>query len=731
MHISSVTLKGFRCFGATKPARVELESGISAFIGANGTGKTALLQALLRLFGSTQSERRIRPEDFYVRPEEKIKDSSPRTLWIEARLEFPKLLDGESPEVAPFFSKSVIRSEEPPFIRARLRAKWHRDGTIDGSIEEQTEWIRSGEKNVDEIDEDQITRMKPHERSLIRVEYIPAQRDVVSQIRRKTGSAVSELIRAVQWAEDTEDQVSEATDQMREVVGEEPAIERINNRLQSEWGALHDGNYDQNPTLHIVEEDFRDLVRDMTISFQPTATGKAHTADALSDGLRSLFHLSMLLSHHNLLMNLPLSTQEDGSGTTEEEIAPATETEPSVDSENNGDGNSSVVESEGSDQNGSTDSPEQLVFDREELEIPQHVTFALEEPENHLAPYYLSRITEQLRDLSDSSRVQSILTSHSASTLERINPDEVRYFRLESTEDHRTAAIQQIRLPDEENSEISETDVKYIREAVKAHPELYFARFIVFAEGDSEEVVLPKLAKSLGYNFDPSFVAVVPLGGRHVNHFWRLANDLQIPHATLLDLDIGRRDAGWRRIEYVLRQLQELHGTTPLLGGELNNIEVGEPHTDVIDSPHNRFQQPTWGLREWMEYLERCHGIFFSNPLDLDWSMMRAFPEAYRDSAGSPRSFDASAVESARESVLGRSFQERLDDAVRGRWYDGTPDEEDSFIWYRYLFQTKSKPTTHLRALASLDDDQLQMQMPEVLRRLIEHINTELRRQDN
>ncbi|MCS4054518.1 AAA family ATPase [Salinibacter ruber] len=193
MHISSVTLKGFRCFGATKPARVELESGISAFIGANGTGKTALLQALLRLFGSTQYERRIRPEDFYVRPEEKIKDSSPRTLWIEARLEFPKLLDGESPEVAPFFSKSVIRSEEPPFIRARLRAKWHRDGTIDGSIEEQTEWIRSGEKNVDEIDEDQITRMKPHERSLIRVEYIPAQRDVVSQIRRKTGSVVSEL----------------------------------------------------------------------------------------------------------------------------------------------------------------------------------------------------------------------------------------------------------------------------------------------------------------------------------------------------------------------------------------------------------------------------------------------------------------------------------------------------------------------------------------------------------
>jgi putative ATP-dependent endonuclease of OLD family len=727
MYISSVTLKGFRCFGATERTKVELEPGMNAFIGANGTGKTALLQALLRLFGSTQSERRIRPEDFYVRPDEKIEDVSQRKLWVEARLEFPELLNGESPEVAPFLRNTVIRSDEPPFIRARLQADWYRDGTIDGSIEEQIEWIRSGEENVEEIDDDQITRMKPYERSQIRVEYIPAQRDVASQIRRKSGSVVSELIRAVQWTEDTEDQVSDATDQMRKAVGEEPAIEQINNRLQAEWGALHDGTYDQNPTLHVVEEDFRDLVRNMTVSFEPTATGKAHSAEALSDGLRSLFHLSMLLSHHNLLMSLPLSTQESGSGTTEE--VSGTAAEPPPDSEKISDGNPSGDDSEESDQNDSTDSSEQLVFDKEELEIPQHVTFALEEPENHLAPYYLSRITEQLRDLSGSSRVQSVLTSHSASTLERISPKEVRYFRLESTEDHRTAAIQQICLPDEENSEISDTNVKYIREAVRAHPELYFARFIVFAEGDSEEVVLPHLAEALGYTFDPSFVAVVPLGGRHVNHFWRLANDLQIPHATLLDLDMGRRDAGWKRIEYVLDQLKELPGTTPL-SGELDDVELGDPYKDGVNSPHNRFQQPTWNLREWIEYLERYYGVFFSNPLDLDWSMMRAFPEAYRDSAGSPRSFDDSAVEDARKSVLGQSSQERYDDAVRAGWYEGTAEKE-SFIWYRYLFQTKSKPTTHLRALVSLDDDQLQTRMPGVLRRLIEHINTQLRRQDN
>ena len=30
---------------------------------------------------------------------------------------------------------------------------------------------------------------------------------------------------------------------------------------------------------------------------------------------------------------------------------------------------------------------------------------------------------------------------------------------------------------------------------------------------------------------------MVPLGGRHVNHFWRLVHDLAIPHLTLLDLN--------------------------------------------------------------------------------------------------------------------------------------------------------------------------------------------------
>ncbi|MCB9915608.1 MAG: AAA family ATPase [Planctomycetes bacterium] len=52
MRISSVTLKNFRCFGP------EVETvrfrNVTALVGANGTGKSAALQALTRLFGTGQ-----------------------------------------------------------------------------------------------------------------------------------------------------------------------------------------------------------------------------------------------------------------------------------------------------------------------------------------------------------------------------------------------------------------------------------------------------------------------------------------------------------------------------------------------------------------------------------------------------------------------------------------------------------------------------------------------------
>jgi hypothetical protein len=88
------------------------------------------------------------------------------------------------------------------------------------------------------------------------------------------------------------------------------------------------------------------------------------------------------------------------------------------------------------------------------------------------------------------------------------------------------------------------------------------------------EVVLPRLAESIGLDIDRSFVAVVPLGGRHVNHLWRLLTDLEIPYATLLDLDWGRDGGGWGRIKTACTQLLEIGVTADLARATIASVSV-------------------------------------------------------------------------------------------------------------------------------------------------------------
>ena len=60
------------------------------FVGANGAGKTAVLLAMLRMFGISNEQRRVRYDDFHVAVNEEAPPSE-RSLSIDAILAFPEL----------------------------------------------------------------------------------------------------------------------------------------------------------------------------------------------------------------------------------------------------------------------------------------------------------------------------------------------------------------------------------------------------------------------------------------------------------------------------------------------------------------------------------------------------------------------------------------------------------------------------------------------------------------
>ncbi len=677
MRIDSVTLSNFQCFGP-EPTTIDLDD-VTAFVGTNGSGKSAVLLALCRLFGMVSSERELRRSDFHI-PSDKTEDDIDEVeLFIEARLIFPELNDEDAntDAVAECFKRMIVDEEgADPFCRIRLEGRWCRSNLSEGEIEHSISWICSS--NTEPREEDR-RKLRAFERSRIHVHYVPAARDPVKQIRHVSGTIMHRLLNAVHWSDDVRGRFASASDTILEAFGEEAGVKIIQKAMTENWQQLHVSDAYSDVSIRPMSRQFEDILRQIETVFGPAPAGQEDKIDRLSDGLKSLFYLSMVGAAFDIEEALLAgnTTYETADGITADAISD------------------------------------------ERLNPPSLTLFAVEEPENHLAPHYLGRIMTVLRTMSVSARAQIVLTSHSPSVMGRIEPEEVRYLRLDRPTN--TTVVRSITLP-----EVTDEAHKYVRQAVRAYPELYFAEFVILGEGDSEEIVLPRIAAALGLPIDTSFVSVVPLGGRHVNHFWRLLSDLQIPFCTLLDLDRERSGGGWARIEYVCKQLLCI-GTRR---EHVLSVDDGNGGTRMLsDAEFNAMH--TWDVTEvkqldaWAPGLE-SHGVFFSAPLDLDFSMLHQFTQEYEATAEDgygPR------IPVETDGDYGDRRQSAMAAVLKSYDSEGVTyaDHDPAlFFWYRYLFLGRGKPTTHIMALAGLSDVEIEANCPEVLRRLIDHVKCAL-----
>ena len=696
MKIESVILRNFRCFG-DEPVRLDLSSGVTAIIGANGTGKTALLIALSRLFGTTQEQRTIRRSDFFLPAGTSPEDTENRSLYLEVVLGFPELQNGtqDRSAVPPTFNQMVVANPgDSPFCRIRLEANWTDDGTTDGSIEQTLYWITTSE---DPPSDDKKLKMNPQDRGLIQVHYIPATRDPASQLRYTAGAQAGRLLRAVSWAQETRDKVQEASSSIQDVFDKEQAISLINELVQNRWSQLNDDQIAANAKLRFLGAQFSQVIRHFSVNFQPTDVDQQRDLDDLSDGQQSLFYLSLMAAVFDVERRIT-----DSAGL------------PSVSNTNITENGEVAAEEESEELTASG-------FEVDRLQVPALTIFALEEPENHLAPHLLARVIDIIRSLARLGGAQALFSSHSPALLSRVNPEEIRHFRLESTT--RTTIARKIALPDS-----PEDAAKYVREAVKAYPEIYFAKFVILAEGPSEEVVIPKLALCSALELDKCFVSVVPIGGRHVNHLWRLLSDLDIPFVSLLDLDCGREGGGWARIKYACEQLLNIGvEAEKILSFEADNDTNVSLSKEELDILHTREVISLDELRPWLNHLE-VFGVYFSAPLDLDMAMLQKFSDAYIGTAEGSPNFPPdpspkldSYIRNAISSVVSG------DESSIALYSHLSPEQQRLFAWYRYLFLNHSKPATHLQAVAGLDIKEFREKAPEVLKRLLSYCREHIR----
>jgi putative ATP-dependent endonuclease of the OLD family len=659
VRLESVTLSNFRCFGPVA-VTVPLSDDITAVVGPNAAGKTALLQALAKLFGVSRAQRTVQRSDFHLAAGENPEERKPKALTIDVLIAFPELVAGTAtPEtVAPSFRHMQIeRAGQAPVCRLRLEAQWQDDGTLEGEVAQQLFWVDTLDPTPSEKD---CHFVVPADRGLIQLYYTPASRDAAAQIRASTGALGARLLRAIEWSTGTQSAVEKATADLATAFDAEAAIKAISAALKTRWTDLHDEVVATEPRLSLVSRRFEEVVNKVAVIFEQGPDGRERGLDALSDGQQSLFYFALAAAVFDL----------------ERQVV------------------SKAVEG----------------FKDDQLRIPALTILAIEEPENHLSPFFLARIVRQVRTLTKAGGAQAIVTSHSPAVLSRVDPREVRYCRCDPTT--RVTSVKAVQMPPGAGEE-----AKFVRGAVLAYPELYFARFVVLVEGDSERIVLPKLAEALELLIDPAFVAIVPLGGRHVVHFWRLLNGLGIPYATLLDLDLGRDGGGWGRIKTAMEQLiafdapksEVLATDTGMLSDDQFAKMHGWPYSDDLKT-----------LTGWLLKL-RNFGVYFSAPLDLDLAMLKCFPAAYEaiiPTGGGPKM----AADKAAEVVLGTTGPGI---GVYTGPLTGVPPLMPA---YRYHFLTRSKPATHLAALTHIERDALRDKMPATFKALLTHVEKTLRR---
>lgn len=639
MKLTQLRLSNFQSFGPV-PSAIQFED-LTYLLGPNGSGKTAVLQALARMFATDPQLRRVQRSDFHS--QKTAIDGAATfstTLWVEAQFEFPELREPGTeprPTIASNYSHlTLVTADAVPRVRFRLTANLDEDG----DVEELFQYVIA----VDSADEpSRVMAVNKHDRNEIQVHYLPARRDPADHISYAANSLLGRLLRSADWQIE-QGGLAELTGQISQLLAGNAAIGGIDKVLASTWNGLHKGTFYAKPSISFDRNEMDSLLRHLTVGFTPGHDAAKVDFSRLSDGQQSLLYITLVLTSQAIASQVLKGSLK--------------------------------------------------AFDVLKLRPALFTLIAMEEPENSLSPHYLGRVIKSLKAFSAGDDGQAIIATHAPALLRRVDPEHIRYLRLTPA---RHTQVTQIVMPDK-----ADVAHKFVQEAVKAFPELYFSRLVILGEGDSEEIVIPRLLQAAGVAEDDSSVVVAPLGGRHVNHFWRLLNGLQIPYVTLLDLDLGRHQAGWGRLKYAVDQL-----------GAINVIDAKEKQGEKLPKWNgvDHVLTSTAGVA-WVNWLEG-HGVFYSSPLDLDFSMMTQFSIAY----GVTSEELVAPVLPVVLSVLGKAPVA----------LDQYSDLQKSYFGaYHARFKLGSKPAEHIAALATLSDVQLLQWMPPSISRLIAMVKSKL-----
>lgn len=479
MFLAEIRIENFRIFGEGKSALVlELKPGLTALVGENDTGKTAVMDAIRFALGTRDQEyMRVEESDFH-----QPRDGSPRKSEIRIRCKFSEL----TPSDVAAFLEYLTYVEESGITVPVLYLNWQAVGRFKGNRRFTTVESRSG-READGPPLDQETRF------LLCSTYLRPLRDAARALSAGRSSRLSKIL---QYTREIQEFGSEydhekgppedlstlsvlgIADFANALLGEHKGIKNARNRLNVEFlrelsfhGSLLEGYISVSGSEGDADGRLRQLLEKLELDLRD-----ADSDAAANHGLGS----------NNLLFM----------------------------------------------------ACELLLLGSEAEGFP---LLLVEEPEAHLHPQrqlrlmqFLQRKTKDLR--ADGQRIQIIMTTHSPNIASAIQLDNIvmlsggKAFPLSVG-----------------RTELDSSDYGFLSrflDVTKAN--LFFARGLMIAEGDAENILLPTLAHILQRDFTGNGVSIVNVGGVGLRRFARIYQRkdvgtdgvIPVPVACITDMDV-------------------------------------------------------------------------------------------------------------------------------------------------------------------------------------------------
>lgn len=477
MHLSILAIENFRIFGSVadkKNLDLRVTKGLTVLVGENDSGKTAIMDALRLVLGTTSQDfLRVNEDDFFKTGGKMATDFS-----IYCR--FENLTEDE----AARFLEWLSFEDKQPVLELTLRAyrvsRKNRSG-VNISVIEVTN--RSGADGQGKALDGDV-------RSFLRLTYLKPLRDAESEMSAGRGSRLSQLLlHHPKLADQDKPSVlppinagepPKPPPTLRGMMAtaetwikESPAIVAAKEQLNKDYlSNLSVGSEKLTGEITIGRSaDLKGILEKLELWLAPDAAMLDRTRHGL--GFNNLLFMAaeLLLLSESAETGLPL--------------------------------------------------------------------LLIEEPEAHLHPQLQLRLMEFLEEKTKGeSPVQVIVSTHSPNLSSKADIENVthvakgRAYPLGNT-----------------HTKLTPGDYQFLRrflDTTKAN--LFFARGVVLAEGDAENLLLPSIAKLLGRSFTEYGVSIVNVGSRGLFRYARIfqrtdAQEPSVKVACISDRDIPPDEA--------------------------------------------------------------------------------------------------------------------------------------------------------------------------------------------